>query len=337
MSAEFTVKSADMLHALETLVPLFPTGQKSMPVGMYVKNGKLTIVCLSGSVYQADVDIDNYTLDYEATILYHDITPLLHMSGEMFIEFSQVGMSIKSDDVDCNFTFGYSMVAKQNFDNYIFRGINSDNYYTGLHDILNLGLTKLYNIPTPIILMDNYALQKFPNTWVQTRTPNLGLRTMLDQEHVRLLLRFKPTGVCSTSNNTLVFRNSYAYLQIPCKPLTDDKLITSLMEQLGEPTQLELRSYTDKVRLASRLNTKATCSVAVHKSGLKTTVSYESSSVSVIAGNLESEVLKVFKLPVQVWLAFLKVLDSNTIQILIGGEKICLRTQAIIIVTRALH
>lgn len=336
MSAVLTVKASDLNKAISAINPLFPKGSAAIPIGLYVRKGHLKIVCLQGVVYQADIPVDDDFADYSATIMYYNITPLLPSSGELYLEFTPVSVILTGDGVEAEFSFGYSIVAEQNFSGLVFTSVSSSTYLDSFSHLLNLGLDKLYGLISPVVVMGDVSLQKFPNTWVQVRSNGLPFNATLDIEHVRLITKFMPTQVCTSIPNTLVFKNATSVLQVPCKNNVDNKKITELMSDMGDPIQINIKYYLERIRSMIKVDSKTHCKISIYNTGIKTTVAHENTSISISAGKTDGEVIKVCHLPIQVWSSLLKGLSAETIQILIGGDKLCLRTTTMIIVTRVL-
>jgi hypothetical protein len=336
MSSGVTLKAYDLLKALNALTPLFPKGTSEMPIGFHLAQGRLKIVCLSGVIYQSSlVTYDELAVGH-ATVLYHDITPLVPTSGQVVIEFTPISVIITGDGFSVELPFGYSVVEEQDFSKIVFSSISSTGFSESLKRLLNMNIEKLYNTISPITINNGLALQRFQNTWIQVRVLGLPFEAVLDSEHVKLLVKFSPTEYYVANNSTLIFKNPTGILQLPCKASTDHSKITDLMEDLGEPVQLNLEKYLDKVKQMVKIDSKQHCKITVYKNGLKTTISYNNTTMSVYSGDVESEVVAVTHLPLTLWITYLRGLDSSVIQILVGGGKICLRTQSMVIVARVL-
>lgn len=336
MSAIVNVKAYDLKRVFESINPLFPSGSKEIPIGISLRNGKLTIVCLQGVVYQATIPVDEPDVTGDATILYYNILPLIPTDGKIQLQLTPNNLQLVSEDFEAQFPFGYSVVAVQDFPNLVYANIPGVAYLDGLRHLTRLNLDKLYSINSPIVVVNNMSLQKFPNTWIQVRTNGLPFSATLDTDHVKLIEKFEPHEVSISIPNSLVFKNENSILQVPCRPNVDSTLITSLMEDMGDPITISLEKYLDKIRNMSKINSKAHCKIAIYSTGVKTSIQHEGTTVSVATENLSGDVLKVFHFPIQLWITFLRGLGGTTAQILCGGDKICLRTATMIIVSRVL-
>ena len=336
MSSVVTLDAYALYSTLNTLTPIMPKGSSCMPLGLHMQKGILTIVCIQGVVYQAKLEVNDELAVGNATIMYHDISSIIPKVGELSLEFTQSGVTISCDEFEASFSMGYSAVEEQDFSTAQFSPIKSSSYVEGLRRILNMNLEKLYNTIAPIAIHSEISLQRFQNVWVQVRSIGLSFDALLDSEHVKLLTKFVPKEVCTSVTGTLIFRNSKGILQVPCSNDNESGQITDLMKDLGEPVTVNVSSYLERVRQASKVNPKSHCKITLYKEGVKTTVSHENTNISLVAGKASNEVLAVTQMPMQVWLTFLRGLDSDVIQVLAGGGKICLRTQSTIIIARAL-
>jgi len=336
MSSVVRLKASNLRKVLTTIKPLFPKSTTEIPLGLQMSNGKLNIVCLQGLVFQSTIPVDDVLALNTATILYHDISTLLPSEGDIDIEFTPTHIYVYAKDFDVKFPVGYSVVEEQDFSKLAFSSINNSGFVEGFSRLLNMNLEKLMNQVSPIVVRNGLALQRFHNIWVQVRTTGLTFNAVLSTDHIKLLNKFVPSEVCTSIPGTLVFRNSTGILQLPCKPDNDTSKVTELMNDLGEPVNLHIRSYLERVKQIAKLDTKAHCNITLYKEGLKTTVSNNQVELSVKLGNTEHDVLQVCKLPIQLWITLLRGLDADIIQVLIGGGKICLRTGSTVILARVL-
>ncbi len=337
MSDGIVVSAASFTNILSTLRVLVPKGDTEMPIGVYVNNGVLTIVCTQGCVYQAEVEIDDITTVAETTVLYRDISTLVPMTGEVELEFNSTYMSIHGEGFDADFPAAFSVVEKYNFSEVTFVEITSSMYLSGLMTILGTGLERLYNKISRIMIWDSVAVQKFPNVWIQVRANGLPVEAVLDTSHVKLLTQFSPTKVSISDASTLVFSNKTATLQLPCRPVQDKTKITELMSDMTPVSQFNISSYLEKLRSAVRFGAKEHCKIALHSSGIRTILSHSNVSVKVSMGDIHSDVVGVFELPIQLWLSLLRGIGSENVEVLYGGNKVCLRTPFTIIVAHVLR
>lgn len=331
-----TVNQQELKVVLESLTPLFPQGSKEIPVGFHFSGYQLTIVCLQSVVYQAQLELQESLTSY-CTIMYNNIAPLLEKTGFVKLEVTPVSLIIHGGDFDVEFPFGYSNVEEQDIPSEGYKPITQSMYYTGFRAILNIGLDKLYKLDPPIQLNEGIAVQKFPNVWLQVRTPGLPICTTIDRTHLKLIQNFNPQAVCDEVPGVLTFMNRNAVLQIPCKAANSSSSVTDLLSDMDSEITLRLGNYYERLNVATKVSGNTPCKISIREDGITTTVMSNGVQVSLSCGANEGEFLNAVQLPLQLWMAFLKGIETNTFQILVGGDKICLRTQNLIIVTHVLR
>lgn len=336
MSNAVTVNVSDFRSVLNTLHVLVPKGETSMPIGVYVKSEKLTIVCVQGCVYQSEITVDNAS-EYSITVMYRDISPILPTTGTIELEFTVTGILVSGEGFDASFPAAYSVVEKFDFSDIKYTEILSYVYHGGLKTILNVGLEKLYGTVSQIAIFDSIALQKLPNIWVQTRATGLQVNAVVDTDHASLLLKFDPTHVSDQYEGVLTFKEKQSVLQIPCKAPQDRSTILGLLDGMEKATRVGIGSYLERLKSVVKFGSKEHCKIAIHDGGIKSTLTHENSSVSITSGNVTTPIIAVVELPIQLWLSILKALGNDHIEILYGGGKLCLRTPFTIIVVRVLN
>lgn len=330
------VKQDELKVVLESLTPLFPQGSKEIPLGFFFKGDTLTIVCIQSVVYQATLDIDG-CLDTYCTVLYNNIAPLLSKSGTVELEVSPVSLTVTGSDFSVEFPFGYSTVEERDIPSDGYKQLVTSMYYNGFKTILNIGLESIYKLDPSIVVDKDVTIQKFPNVWLQVRTPGLPICTTIDREHLKLIQRFNPRSVNDSVPGVLTFLNNNAVLQIPCKASNSDAVVTDLLADMDKVVTLHLGSYLERLRVATKVNSNVRCRIAIREDGITTTITSGGIQVSLSCGPNDGELIDVVSLPLPLWLAFLKGVETDVFQLLVGGEKLCLRTQNLIIVTHVLR
>lgn len=329
-----SVRAQDLQACLSQIVPLVPKGTMYVPLGLHVHNNLLVVTCLQGCVFQSHIPVDSNEI-MSASIMYRDVTPLLPRSGDVTLKFATNFLELAASGVSVSFSSSYSVVAEQEFEEYDYTDMLSEDYLYNLRTLLGMNLDSIYKAVKPIHSYGKVSLLKFPNTIVQVRTSGLPINCTLDAEHVKLLLRFRPTKV-HRDGFMITFLNNSAVLQLPCKDNVDGNNFTDMLTDLGEPIVLNIDGYLEKVRNLSKALPKGKCTIVVHKEGVNTKLSADNTHANVSVGDAHSEVLQVVSLPTQIWLAFLKALGNSKIQILVGGGKLCLRNNSLVILTRVL-
>ena len=337
MSAIINIKGTDLHDVLFDISPLIPSGSTEVPIGFHLIGDTLTIVCVAGCVYQSELSVNNEdNTEAHCTVLYHDITAVLHTKEELQLEFMPVGLSITGSDFDITLPMGYSVVDIQEVPVKEFKAIPNQGYLEGFKTLTHVGLDKLFKVNEPVIVNKDISIQKYPCVWIQTRTIGLPFEAVLDMAHIKLLTRFKPTHVSDDRPGTLVFKNEHSVLQLPAKVNNTTESFVSLIEDMKDTVQLDITHYVDRIKAATKTDSKSHCKVTLYAGGIKTSVSHNKIEMALKCGNTSSDVVTVFSMPLQLWLTMLRCLDSDVIEILAGGQKICLRTLTTAIVAHVL-
>lgn len=332
--SSISVGARALKNCLAQIAPLVPKGTLYIPLGLHVHNNVLVITCLQGCVFQSHIPVSSNNVE-SISVLYKDITTLLPGSGEITLEFATNFLELTASGVSVLLYSSYGVVPEQEFEEYRYSDITNTDYLRNFRAMLGMNLDSIYKAVKPVNIYGRVSLLKYPNTIVQVRTTGIPFECTMDIEHVKMLLRFAPTKVCK-DGYVLTFINDSAVLQLPCKDNVSGNTFTDMLDDMGEPVTLNVEGYLEKVRNLSKALPKGRCELKVYENGLGTKVTSDNTSASIFTGEDTGEVLKVMHLPMQVWLAFLKALGNETIQVLVGGEKLCLRNNTMVILTRVL-
>lgn len=337
MSNGVVVNVAYLHRIFEVLRVLIPKGDSEMPLGIHVSKGEIVFTCTQGCLYKSTIPINDVDFVSSTTVLYRDILPLLNSSGELLIEFNPTFVSISGDGFEVSLPSAFSVIEDVDLSKAVYKELTSSLFLNGIKSIVDIGLEKIYGKSSPITVYNEIAIQKYPNVWVQTRANGMPANVMIDAMYLRLLLRLNPTHVSSDITGTLVFKSKQSLLQIPCKAVVDKVMITTLLNGMESCIKISIGSYTDRLRNIAKFGTSDYCKVYIYEEGLGTSLSNNNVTLKVTRGNCQSPVVGAFEIPIQLWLAILKGGGSEVIEILYGGDKVCLRTPFTIIVTHVLR
>lgn len=337
MSTVLEVKASDIRKCFQELSMLIPKGAKELPVGISLQAGNLHVISTTGCVYIHSIDVDD-TLSMEyVTILFHNVAALLsNEKDNVTLDFSPIGLTITGETFEVDFKKGYSVVEEPTFNDISFKGMQDSGWDNNLNKLIGMNLEKVYSAIRPITFYSDVAVQKYPNTWVQVRTLGIKDSMLLDTDHVRLLTHFNPTMYAKVGKDSMLFCRGNSFLQLPIKEVTSSNLVLDMMKDLGDPVTITLGHYLEQLRNVAKVSSRAQCKVTITEKGISTTVTEDGASISTHTGDIHAKVLKVFNIPIAVWITFLKALGTDSIQILVGGEKLCLRNHSMIILTRVL-
>ena len=336
MSSSVVVNTRVLRPILATLSRLVPSGSTTIPIGIHVKDGMMTIVCVQGCLFQRAITVEDTDILYDATVIFRDVTALLE--GEDAVEFQlmPVGVSLKTASLHVTFPMGYSTVELQQFPTAGYKTIQGVGYHEGLRVFKRAALDKLEKRAMSIKLDNGVALQKYPNVWIASRVSGMPINAVFEAEHIQLIDWFSPTEVYTEAPGSIVLKNKDGYLQIPCTAVNDTTKITDLMQDLSEPVRVKVTDYMDKLTSAQRMLAQSMCHVTVTSDGFLTRCSAENISVELKVGECSGAVIEAFDVPIQLWISTFKAINSDVLEILVGGGKVCLRTAEIIMLLRVL-
>lgn len=339
MSTIIEVSTNELSSCFSELALLIPKGSKDLPVGIDLQAGILSFYHNAGTVYLHTIEVEGNEVEH-CTVLFYNISELLTATGDntTCLEFLDTGLHIYNSIADLQLSHGYSTVTYPELPNAGYINLPATGWKDNLQTVLNMGLDKLYMKTEPIIVAENESVLKYANTWVKCRTPALSLNKILDIEHIRLLNKFNPNSYQILSRDSILFKHGNALLLLPCKTPTDlkdtEEFFRVTMSKLSEPVTISVSHYNDSVRCLSKICNKAVCNLVIFESGVKTTVDEAGAAMSVTCGKT-GKVIGTAQIPIAAWLVFLRALGTERIQIMIGGDILCLRNQSLIILTHA--
>lgn len=337
MSTSITLRTSKLASCFGELTLLLPKGIKDMPVGISLQAGVLTFFHSYGLTRVGLDDKYHDCVEY-CSIIYYDIADLLWTSKteETTLEFQTNAVFISNANQQLVLRHGYGEVACPEFPTAGYTDIQDNGWRDTLHSMLNMGLEKLYMKAEPIAIADGTSIWKYPNTWIRCLTASFDLCKLLDSDHVRTLVKFKPESYLALSHDSILFKRGDSYMLLPCREIKEleetKKSFNELMRKLSEPVTLNLEHYTESIRSLSKVCSKPICDLTVYEKGLKTAITEGDTSMSVICGVAEKPI-GTAQMPVNVWLTFLRALGNGMIQVMIGGDILCLRNQSLIILT----
>ena len=337
MSTVLTVSTEELASCFGELALLIPKGSKDLPVGVDLQAGVLSFYHNAGTVYLHKFDVNSSNVEH-CTVLFYNIGELLTATGnqETYLEFLDTGLHVYNDISDLQLNHGYSSVAYPEFPDAGYIDLPATGWKDSLQTVLNMGLDRLYMQAKPIVVTEGESILKYPNTWVKCKTLALNLNKILDIEHVRLLTKFRPNAYQIYTHESLLFKRGDAFLMLPCKTPDDLKdtaeFFQSAMSKMSEPVTINVAHYTNSVRSLSKICNKAVCNLIIYESGVKTVIDESGANMSVTCGK-SGKVVGTAQIPIAVWLVFLRALGTDRIQIMLGGDILCLRNQSLIILT----
>ena len=337
MSTSVSVSSNELANCFSELALLIPKGSKDLPVGVDLQAGYLSFYYNSGCVYLKRLEVDSTETEH-CTMLFYDVSELIIATSkeEVLLTFENDGLHLSNSVADVTFQRGYSTVQYPEFPNSGYRAMLENGWNDNLKAVINMGLDKIYMKSAPITIGADTSVLKYPNTWVRCRTYSLDFKRVIDVDHIRLIVKFNPKEYQLLGTDAIVFRRKESYLMLPCKPANDlqdtDEFFTETLSKLSKPVTVNIAHHVNAVRKLSKICSRPTCNIVVYEEGFKTTIQETGAEMSVSCGKV-GRVIGTAQLPVSTWLVFLRALGTENIQLLVGGEILCLRNQSLIILT----
>lgn len=336
MSAGVIASGYELRKVFNDISPLFPTGTHVIPVLFRVHGSYLDIACTTGCVYRSSIPVNNpENVSWELTALYKSLVDFVK-DGQIELKAETFGLLVKGSGFEIQLGLAYSTITWPDIPDVDFVEVNSTGYISGLRTLLNLGLDKIYAAEKPIHLYGSVAVIKYPNMQAQARTIGLDLVAVMVPEHVRMLIRFQPDHYYTNGVDSVILRRKDTFVILPMDVKREENLFIEFLNGMSEPITLSLDGLIDKLRNMSKLNPRGRCKLVLKESGLDITLSSENTYITTKLGDDQSKVLTALYLPMSVLLAMVKVTDGGKAQFLYKGDLLCLRTQSLIIVVRAL-
>lgn len=337
MSSGVSVGTFVLRKALGDISPLFPSGTHTVPVLFQLRGNALLMACTTGCLYINTLSVSNTDNEsWEATVVYKNLLDFLPKDGSVTITHAPFGLNFRGEGCSIDLPVGYSIITPPEIPNGDYADVTSNGYVSGLRYLIGMNLGTLYAADKPINLYGDIAVLKYPNIQIQVRTPGLGLFATLAVEHVRLLMRFEPEEWYTNNVDMLVLKRKQAYLELPMEPISEENKFVELLAGMSDPITLDFEHYLDKLRSMQKTSARGRCKLVLRESGLTTSVSHENITISTTMGDEESKVVSTLYMPMDLWLAMVRAAGSGKAQVLFREDVLCLRTQAIIIVVRAL-
>ena len=332
-----TVKCSLLKNCLGDIVPLFSKGSAIIPVGFKLSKNVLTVICNNKCYYMNNIELDECEDgSQEVVVQYKNILDYLPSTGTLELELTQRGISLSNSDVSLTLPEGYSTYKELDVYGLQFTPIVSTGYLSGLRTLLGFNLASLTKMEKPITVYQQTSVVKYPQLLVQTRTIGLPFSGTFTPELINLMVKFQPKEVCHSNSAVVTLKRNNAYLQLPRESLVGENNFMNFMKDLSNPITFNTEGFSEKIRCMTKLGNDVECRVVIHSTGMSCSIMQEGVTITNKLGDCSTEVLKVFKLPIGIWNLCIRALDSSTAQILYGGDKVCLRTQSVIIIARVM-
>lgn len=328
--------SARVLRAIATDAKmLIPKGQATVPLRVQLKSGKLSFLIRETCTYRASIDVDTDEVA-DVTVNFLEVSDYIPNEGCVNVDIAgNNGMRIESSAVSLMMVTAYSTVDDVDSTDYSWKELDNSNIVTALHTLAGTGLADLYKNSPPVEMFGGIAILKYPNIYVQTRAPEIGINIAITQECARYIQIFNPKEYAIISNDTIVFKKYDALLYVPVKIINRGTTCKDVIPEGGISLKLDLEGLLPKLSSMRKLNVDK-CDISLYREGLTVTVTSNLSYITSPIGNKESEFLTSFSLPMQLAYICFKLLGNAYCEILYKEGVLCLRTPTLVIVVHVL-
>lgn len=339
MPATVTINTKELSSCFEEMSYLIPAGASEISIGVLLHEGQLSFFYTGGAVYIRNIPVTSGDF-VQMTVRFY---PLHNVLNAVYVENTTLilgndGLRVQNDIVDLFLTKGFQEIEIPILPTSGYTMLPVSGWDISLKSVLGIGLDRLYMKELPIEIGNGLSALKYPNTWIRCRTHGLNLNRLLEAVHIKLLIRLCPTGYQLLGTDSVLFNKGNTFVMLPCRALTDteetDKNFNEMLSHLSKPITLGISHYLDSVRGLSKLSNASICNIRVFEAGIQTSVTSGGNTMSVSCGSTEG-LIGTAQIPVNVWLAFLRAMGTETIQILIGGDILCLRNQTLLVLTHA--
>lgn len=330
-----SVNAADLVNALAGVKPLFVKGSKTIALHLVSKHSKLTVTAGVDSMYTCDIPVVTEDAPLDVTVTYFDITTLIANSG--LAEFELIGgmLEIHTSRAIIKLPPAFSTVQEFPEDYNDVYPVSTDSVVAGVKTLLSAGLSRIYKKEKSITLHTDYAVIKYPNIWVRTRT--IGLHwpgVVLAPDTAKMVVSFAPEAVAKLGDNYLVLFHKNDKMLIPVKLDKEPDDMLAIINTLGNSLFVNIATYLNDLRVLSHLETTQ-ITIEVYDSGFVTRAHTEGAELTIPVGSINNFVHS-FRVPLDLWIACFSILGGGDIELLYKGDIICLRTRTVCILLRAL-
>lgn len=330
-----SVSAKALYDCFSTLALVSPKGES--PVSMVLTHTSLVFKSVSGCSFQGMVPVASEDED-SRTILWYNVCPLIPKDGDLTFDIEASLVSVRGDGVSFSFSTGYSEAVDLDLSRNQFIRLESNSYETGLQCIQAMSFDKLYGRTPPINVYGDVAVVEYPSLYLRVRTTGLPFNAAIDNEHAKVLLRFKPKEIAvNTTDSSIVLKRNGIMLELPCKLEPDESEFLSYLKGMRVVCRLEVEDFALQLSCLAKVSRKTECHLTLTESGLQVDANSGFSSVAVSVGDVTNTVLLSCRFPTEVLLAIFNTLGKGLVEILIGGDLLCLRTQTVAILTRVLY
>lgn len=334
MFAEFSVRGSSLKSVLADMATLIPSGTKSVPLGVDVSSGVLSLTCNGTCNCEETIRVDT-DVSLSVTISYSAIHDYIPSGEDIHLTVQDNGISFKSSKIERFFKTAYSVVSKLNYKLPTMNPIDGQNAVHRLTPLVRTQLANIYKKEMPISTHEGIAMLKYPNIWIQVRLPGFPCSCTFTQDCVRTLVSFGPKKYGIYSNDTIVFTRDNATLFVPMRECTELANVSTLLPENPHVVRMYVSPKADIVKLLKMFDCK-TIRVTLVEQGCTMSGACLDGSVTIPMGNSDGEYVCSYELPTELLTLILGFFSDTVAEFLYKEGILCVRNQDTAIAVRVL-
>lgn len=335
MSKVAVVHSSDLISILRDLTALIQKGGSTLVIGITTKDSEMKFTVNSGVAYTAVIPASE-TIPVDISVVYTPMEDFIPQDCVVTLDVGNSNATFSSTDFRVTLEHAYSVTVPVEVPEDC-EWHSMENFHhalPGLKALVSTGLSTYYKREQPVNIYGNVSAVFYPNIRLQVRTIGIDFKATLPADHCRLLITFIPESY-SILGDWIYFRRDRRVLVLPYRPPASQNMIPDIVAQMASPVTLTKGEYPHKVQVLAKMKfTRLT--IVIYEQGIVTQSFGKSTTVSIPLGDVNGVPIVSFIVPVDLWNICVKLIKSDTLQILYNKEGVlCLRTTAETIVLRA--
>lgn len=334
MLTDITVKGSELKTVLADIAQLIPSGTKSVPVGLSLSKGILTLTCMGICNYEATIPVDS-TDEADITIAYATIHDLVPSGEQVSLRLQNDGVSIETSKMTRFLRVAYSVVSKLDYPMKTLEPIQGTSAIANLRTLIRTQLPNLYKKQPPIDICNEVAVLKYGNIWIQVRVLGFPCNCTLTQDCLKILTNFSPKQYCTVSSDTALFMRNNCKLYVPMKKCDSLVNATTVIPKDAKAVQLTMDKFSDNIKLLKSMGCK-NVTITLMSDGLSIYGNSAEGNLTLPLGKQEGEFIASFQLPVDLTAICFNLFSGSTLEFLYKDGVLCMRNTYMVMVTRVL-
>ena len=335
MSSTAVVYTKDLREAFSELKHFFVKGSQTLAVHFEVSDDYLSITTGSNCLFLKQLPVKTSS-NFSVTVTVIDLQFCLGEDELTSLKYTPTGIKLENANLSLLLSNAYSTVPQlPDISKVSFNAINTEHVCSGLKSLTGARLGAVYKKDNSIYVYDNVSVLKYPNVWFTSQTIGLQFKAIVSAEHCRLIEVIEPTEFGYYNADHIVVRNSNTTLLFPCQRLNTDYDVPEMLKDMSDPNRYYLTQYLGQLSVLEKMKVPHV-SIGLYEHGLTTSATKDNIDMKFKCGEVTSSLLRTFTVPLPLWSACIKALNSELVEILYKEDTLCLRTASVIILLRVL-